>query len=125
MIKVAHPFFESINTTATSSKSSDRDDKKRDKRLNMNKFCQAIALCKLEIAWEYALQVSKRQCWYALAHKALQLLQMDIAIRVFCQLGDACKVMQLNDLRNIEDKLLLSGEIILRYSAVYRNCHCA
>ena len=52
-----------------------------------SRFCQALALVKLETAWQAALEIDRRQFWLALSGKAMELLDVDLAIRVYRQLG--------------------------------------
>ena len=48
-----------------------------------NRFCQALALHKLERAWELAVQIEKRSFYLALSAKAMELLHVEMAM-LFC-----------------------------------------
>jgi len=85
------------------------------------RFCQSIALLKLDDAWHAAIELSthmpsEKKYWLALSHKAMELMQIDLAMRVYRQLGDAGMVMALQELLPLEDKYLLAGHIYLLFS---------
>lgn len=86
-----------------------------DPNLLKEEFCQCIALLKLEAAWKVALQLDKRAVWFALSNKAMEMLNIELAIRVYRQLGDAAMVQALQDLVHIEDKNLLAGHVLLLF----------
>ena len=52
-------------------------------------------LLKLESAWEVALELDRRQFWLALSGKAMEMMNIELASRVYRQLGDAGMVMAL------------------------------
>ena len=81
----------------------------------MTRFCQALALLKLEHAWQAALDLDKKPYWLALSHKAMDLLNVELAMRVCRQLGDAGMVMALQDCLHVEDRYLLAGKISLLF----------
>ena len=68
---------------------------KKDKKLLGDRFCQALVLLKLESAWEVALELDRRQFWLALSGKAMEMMNIELASRVYRQLGDAGMVMAL------------------------------
>jgi WD repeat-containing protein 19 len=78
-------------------------------------FSQALALLRLNSAWEMALVINSRSYWLALAGKAMEQLELDIAQRVYRQLGDAGMVMALEKVRAAEDKNLLAGHVALLF----------
>jgi hypothetical protein len=132
-----HPYFSRIvDMPSGSSALSDRMHADYDPESKTNdanttaltdRFCQALALLKLElgmtvnhilgiktsnhsyVAWETALMIDRRPIWLALSHKAMEQLNVDLAIRVYRQLGDAGMVMALCDFIHIEDKNLVAG----------------
>ena len=106
---IFHPYFDQLQQRKSKR---GEDQGPVDK---IGKFCQALALSKLEIAWEAALALDRRQFWLALSGKAMELLNVELACRVYRQLGDAGMVMALEDLKNIEDKELLAGHISLLF----------
>jgi WD repeat-containing protein 19 len=128
---IVHPFFDKMNAKSRldrdskSSKSSrfaddrDRTEKERDDKVEyerkMNYFCQCLALHKLEKAWELAIELDKRSFFLALSHKAMESLNVELACRVYNQLGDAGMVMALRKSQLIEDKNLLAGHISLLF----------
>jgi WD repeat-containing protein 19 len=78
-----------------------------------NQFCQCLALNKLEKAWQLAIELNKRSFFLALSHKAMELLNVELAYRVYTQLGDAGMVMALKQCFLVEDKNLLAGKLTL------------
>jgi WD repeat-containing protein 19 len=60
---------------------------------------QALVLLKLESAWEVALELDRRQFWLALSGKAMEMMNIELAMRVYRQLGDAGMVMALQVMR--------------------------
>jgi len=116
---ILHPFFLELDPPSRSKQQSrSRDDElstKKDKKLLANKFCQAIALLKLNAAWEVALELDRRQFWLALSHRAMELMNIELASRVFRQLGDAGMVMALQECMYVEDRNLLAGHIQLLF----------
>ncbi|KAJ1416172.1 hypothetical protein B484DRAFT_302829, partial [Ochromonadaceae sp. CCMP2298] len=109
---VVHPFFRDLGKR---NEERERSSKGGDKKYQVNKFCQALALLNLNSAWEVALELDRRQFWLALSGKAMELMNVDLASRVYRQLGDAGMVMALEACRNIEDKNLLAGQITLLF----------
>eukprot|EP00981_Chlorochromonas_danica_P005015 scaffold1001_cov188-Ochromonas_danica.AAC.4 len=109
---ILHPFFDSLGDTpiaadgggggsgsVVSGKSSRRNNtnnddggsngSRRDKKYLANRFCQALALNKLDQAWEIALQLDRSQFLLALSARAVELLNVQLAILVYTRLGDA------------------------------------
>ena len=111
---IVHPFFRDLEESKSSKRGEDSRGNK-DKKFLVNKFCQSLALLKLQSAWEVALELDKRQFWLALSGKAMELMNIEMASRVYRQLGDAGMVMALQECRNIEDKNLLAGQISLLF----------
>ena len=106
---IVHPYFDQL--VENINKNSDRSDKK----LLAERFGQSLALLKLEAAWLTALELDKRQFWLALSGKAMETLNVELASRVYRQLGDAAMVMALQDCMHIEDRLLLAGHICMLF----------
>jgi WD repeat-containing protein 19 len=69
----------------------------------------------LESAWQVALELDRRPIWLALSGKAMELLNPELAIRIYRQLGDAGMVSSLQTLMHVEDKYLLAGHISLLF----------
>ncbi|GBG32352.1 WD repeat-containing protein 19 [Hondaea fermentalgiana] len=78
---------------------------------NRAKFEQSLALRKLQEAWHMALLLESRPMWLALSGRAMEEMNIDMAIRVWRQLGDAGMVMALERIKFVEDKHLLAGHI--------------
>ena len=105
-----HPFFDQLQNK---KKRDPHEVEEDDPTAHQSKFCQALALLQLEQAWEAALKLDRRQFWLALSGKAMELLQIDLACRVYRQLGDAGMVMALQEMAQHEDKDLLAGHVSL------------
>lgn len=79
-------------------------------------FCQTLALLRLRDAWEVALTLNGRDYWLALSGRAMEIMDVQLAIRVYRQLGDAGMVMGLERIKDYEDKNLLAGHVLLLFS---------
>ncbi|KAJ8599437.1 hypothetical protein CTAYLR_008001 [Chrysophaeum taylorii] len=79
-------------------------------------FSQNLALLRLKDAWDAALNLNGRAYWLALSGKAMEVMEVDLAIRVYRQLGDAGMVVGLERIVHCEDKNLLAGHILLLFS---------
>lgn len=118
-----HPYFDRLNGTdggGWGDEPAPRGGSRNrrgggDPNVLKPEFCQCIALLKLEAAWKVALQLDKRAYWFALSNKAMEMLNIELAIRVYRQLGDAAMVQALMDLVHIEDKNLLAGHVLLLF----------
>lgn len=77
------------------------------------RFQQNIKLGRLKAAWEFAIQMRTTETWEALGVAALELLDVDMAIAAYRQLGDASMVLSLDRIRNFEDKNLLAAHIMV------------
>lgn len=78
-----------------------------------HRFAQALKLLRLTDAWHYAQQLKAPESWKALGTAALELLDVDMAIAAYRQLGDASMVLSLESLRSIEDRNLLAGHVLV------------
>lgn len=77
------------------------------------RFDQALQLGRLPDAWDCALQISTPETLQALAQEALLQMELELAIRVFRSLGDACMVLSLETISRVEDKKLLAGHLLV------------
>ena len=119
---MVHPYFDQLTDAAVAASSPGKggtkgnlSDDRRDTKAIISRFCQALALLKLEMAWQAALELDRRQFWLALSGKAMELLNVELASRVYRQLGDAGMVMALQDCVRVEDKNELAGQISLLF----------
>lgn len=110
---VLHPYFNTLVDIDGTDLLANEETVER--KVLSNRFCQLLALGKLEDAWSIALHINRRQHFLALSGKAMESLDIELAMRVYRQLGDAGKVMALQDMLHIEDKLLLAGHIALQF----------
>ncbi|CAM9385562.1 unnamed protein product, partial [Hapterophycus canaliculatus] len=78
-------------------------------------FLQNLALLRLKQAWRAALQLDERRYWLALSNKAMEVLDVQMAVHVYRQLGDAGMVMGLERIAYVEDKNLLAGHVALLF----------
>jgi WD repeat-containing protein 19 len=118
-----HPFFDQLNELSKpdgTSKTVNHLDRNHTKAVvpavQKLRFCQSLALNKLEDAWHFALDLDRREFWLALSGKAMEMMNIELAIRVYRQLGDAGMVMSLQPCLQMEDRNLLSGYISLLFS---------
>lgn len=74
-------------------------------------FATLLLLGRTEAAFALAAQLDRSYVWRALARKALEALDVEVALRVYRQLGDAPMVLALSQLRSVEDRLLLAGHL--------------
>lgn len=111
LTSILHPYYDHI----VENNSPDGSKKTYDKKFLSNRFCQALALLKLEVAWLAAVELDKRQFWLSLSGKAMELLNVELASRIYRQLGDAGMVMALKELQHIEDRSALAGHIAMLF----------
>lgn len=80
-------------------------------------FNQSLALVRLQDAWRAALRLGDdaRQAWLALGNKAVEVLDLGLAVRVYRRLGDAGMVLSLESLLGVEDPRLLAGHAALLF----------
>lgn len=78
-------------------------------------FTQNVALLRLQAAWDVARVLNLRQYWLALSGKAMETLNIAMAIKVYRHLGDAGMVMALEQIQEVEDKNLLAGHIAMLF----------
>lgn len=76
-------------------------------------FNQCLALARLKDCWELSMKCKDKDLWNQLCKQAMMLLDIDTAINVYRQIGDAAMVMSLQKLRSVEEKHLLAGHISL------------
>ncbi|GLC35581.1 hypothetical protein PLESTB_000191100 [Pleodorina starrii] len=77
------------------------------------KFAQALKLYKMREAVECAMQLRQTETWRSLALAALDVLDVDVAINAYRQIGDASMVLSLERVRQHEDRNLLSAHIMV------------
>lgn len=116
---IVHPYFQDIAPPGSSSM-NERVPKNRrggfpTPRELVSRFCQSLALLKLEDAWQTALELDRRHYWLALSNRAMELLNIDVALRVYRQLGDAGMVMALQQSLQMEDRHALAGNVALLF----------
>eukprot|EP01065_Artemidia_motanka_P034939 TRINITY_DN4291_c0_g1_i2.p1 TRINITY_DN4291_c0_g1~~TRINITY_DN4291_c0_g1_i2.p1 ORF type:complete len:1462 (+),score=461.23 TRINITY_DN4291_c0_g1_i2:98-4483(+) len=78
-------------------------------------FYNNLALHRLDEAWKFATQLNQAECWYALGDKALHLLDIDMAIRVYRMVNQPSMVLALDKLRYINEKSLLLGHVAMLF----------
>jgi len=103
--------------TAVTSPTYDHNDEKerKNRTRQLLRFTQNLALLRLKEAWSAALVLNKSPYWLALANKAMQVMDIEMAVRVYRQIGDAGMVIGLESLKQYEDKNLLAGHIALLF----------
>lgn len=78
-------------------------------------FHQFLALARLREAWAAALELRAADAWEALARRALEQLDVELALRVYRQQGNVAMVHALLRLQGVEDKHLLAGHVQLLF----------
>ncbi|XP_064636625.1 WD repeat-containing protein 19-like isoform X3 [Lineus longissimus] len=74
---------------------------------------KTISLRRYTDAWNFCSILNSKEAWLDLGKAALQNLEIDFAIRVYRNIGDAGMVMSLIKIKDIEDRNLLSGFIAM------------
>ena len=110
LTSITHPYFNNMEKDGER-----RSSRIRDPELTKFRFGQALALCKLEEAWLAALELDERRYWLALSGKAMEMLNVELAARVYRQLGDGGMVSALQACEHVEDRHLLAGHIALLF----------
>jgi WD repeat-containing protein 19 len=77
------------------------------------RFYWALQLNLLEFAWDAALVLSKSSHWNTLARKAMNLLDVEMAIKSYQKANEIGMVIALMPLQNEGEKALLSGHLSL------------
>lgn len=77
------------------------------------RFKQAVALRRFQVAADAAATAGVRSMWEQLFQASLEGLEVAIAIRCARALGDAGMVMTLESIRHVEDRNLLAGHVAL------------
>ncbi|CAM9233510.1 unnamed protein product [Chrysoparadoxa australica] len=80
-------------------------------------FKENLAILRLKPAWKAALRLDSRAHYLALSNRAMQVLDIQTAIHVYRQLGDAGMVIGLERIAHTEDKSQLAGHIALLFGA--------
>jgi WD repeat-containing protein 19 len=78
-------------------------------------FLQNLALLRLKHAWRAAVKLDDRAHYLALGNRAMEVMDVHMAIHVYRELGDAGMVMGLEEISHVEDKNLLAGHIALLF----------
>jgi WD repeat-containing protein 19 len=78
-------------------------------------FCQNVALMRLATAWDAALGLNDQACWLALAGKAMESLDVELAERCYMRLQDAGMVQSLRSLRRVEDRAAVAGHVAVLF----------
>eukprot|EP00750_Incisomonas_marina_P015809 INCI18667.1.p1 GENE.INCI18667.1~~INCI18667.1.p1 ORF type:complete len:1397 (-),score=234.22 INCI18667.1:122-4312(-) len=79
-------------------------------------FAQNLTLLRLKPAWSIASMDGDENLWRCLSEKALEVLNLEMAIKVYRHLGDAGMVLTLEEFAHIEDRFLLSGYVHMLFS---------
>lgn len=78
-------------------------------------FAQKVATLRLHEAWQDAVELHDTPCWLALAGKAMECLDINLAMRVYSHLEDAGMVQSLRLVAGIEDKKAAAGHIAMLF----------
>ena len=85
--------------------------------LEVKQFCHLLSHFRLDEVWNLSLILDKREYYLALANRAMQVLNVDIAINVYRKIGDVGMVTNLCKIKNfpIEDVNLIAANIALLF----------
>lgn len=88
---------------------------KQSEEAAIERFTRAIALNKLEVAWEVASRFRSPEMWERLAHRAMTRVDVAFAARVYRFVGDASMVMSLERLEHVEDTNELAAHVLVLF----------
>lgn len=98
-------------TLSTHETSPNNNDYSNEEMKNVIK--RNISLCRFSDAWRLSQTLDDDSVMVELAQAGLKRLEIDFAIRVFRAMGDIGMVWSLNEIKDIEDKKLLSGHVAM------------
>lgn len=78
-------------------------------------FRQNLSLLRMEAAWKLAVSIDSSDYWLAFAARAMHMLDIPMAKRVYRQLGDSGMVLGLDRIEGIEEKNLLAGHVSMLF----------
>jgi len=78
-------------------------------------LAQYLGLLRLNEAWDAATRLDDRSCWMALSGKAMEILDLEMAQRVYRRVGDAGMVAALAAIARLEDRAAIAGHIALAF----------
>lgn len=74
---------------------------------------QLLALGRLREAWDVCLTLRTPELYQQMARRALELLELDFAVRAYRELGDVATVLALRPLIEHDDRHLVAGHVCL------------
>jgi WD repeat-containing protein 19 len=81
--------------------------------LTTEKFGLCLSMLKLDDAWNMANILNRKEIWLKLAQKSLEIMDLEMAVRVYRSMGDARMVMTIEKLLNVYEKNLIRGHLAL------------
>eukprot|EP01063_Lacrimia_lanifica_P024005 TRINITY_DN3196_c0_g2_i1.p1 TRINITY_DN3196_c0_g2~~TRINITY_DN3196_c0_g2_i1.p1 ORF type:complete len:1456 (+),score=570.56 TRINITY_DN3196_c0_g2_i1:76-4443(+) len=78
-------------------------------------FFNRLGMNRLDLAWKFAKHMNKPEAWYALGDRALYLLDIEMAIRVYRTVQQPAMVLALDHLRHVNEKAMLLGHVALLF----------
>eukprot|EP00814_Leptocylindrus_danicus_P021852 CAMPEP_0116014806 /NCGR_PEP_ID=MMETSP0321-20121206/6472_1 /TAXON_ID=163516 /ORGANISM="Leptocylindrus danicus var. danicus, Strain B650" /LENGTH=1265 /DNA_ID=CAMNT_0003484479 /DNA_START=588 /DNA_END=4385 /DNA_ORIENTATION=- len=78
-------------------------------------FSHHLSLLQLEDAWKLALVLDRRDYFLAIANKAMHIMDIEMALKVYRQLGDAGMVTSLQSLVSIENVNFLAAHLAVLF----------
>ncbi len=70
-------------------------------------------ICRFKEAWSICELLNDTESWKKFAEEAVSNLDIELAIQVYRKLGDVAMVLSLDQVKNMEDKNLLAGNIAM------------
>ncbi len=64
-------------------------------------------------AWDVCLNLRTPELYQQMARRALELLELDFAVRAYRELGDVATVLALQPLIECDDRHLVAGHVCL------------
>ncbi|CAE7550248.1 Wdr19, partial [Symbiodinium sp. KB8] len=75
----------------------------------------SLALYDMQAAWAHAYALQDTSLWVAVANRALEVLDIDTAMRVYRTKGDVGMVVALEDIAAEEDQALVAGHVAVLF----------
>jgi WD repeat-containing protein 19 len=72
---------------------------------------QLLALGRMREAWELCINIRTKDLYQQVARRALELLDIDFAVRAYRELGDVATELMLQPLVESDDRSLVAGYV--------------
>ncbi|XP_064484193.1 WD repeat-containing protein 19-like [Ornithodoros turicata] len=99
--------------TVTLALSTDDNKNEQNAKNRHNGLLETLKLRRFQDAWKLCTELNSKRDWVAFGNAALQNLDVDLAVRIFREIGDVGIVWSLQHIRAIEDRNLLAGYLAM------------